>query len=120
MSEFQGTILTQPLLGKSALITGGAKRIGRSVALTLAAAGADITITYKASADEAAKTVAAIEALGRRAFAIQCDVRSEASVRETISATIAQHGHLDILINNAAIFETAALDQISVAQWDAM
>ena len=108
------------LTNKSALITGGAKRIGRAIALALAAAGADITITYRTSADEAVETVDAIEQLGRRAFAIECNVRSEASIRVAVTAAIARHKRLDLLVNNAGLFETAPLDQLTLAQWDAV
>src|SRR5438309_539912 len=108
------------LSGKSALVTGGAKRIGRAIALRLAEAGADVTITYLESADEAVETVDAVEQLGRRGFALQCDVRSEVSVRQAIATTVGEHGRLDILVNNAAVFESAALDSLSVAQWDAV
>jgi 3-oxoacyl-[acyl-carrier protein] reductase/pteridine reductase len=107
-------------LGKSALVTGGAQRIGRAIALSLARAGADVTITYRTSADEAVETVDAIEQLGRSGYALECDVRSEESVRSAVAATLAEHGRLDILVNNAAIFETATLDQMSVSQWDAV
>lgn len=107
-------------LGQSALVTGGAKRIGRAIALALARAGADVTITYRTSADEAVETVDAIEQLGRRGFALQCDVRSEDSVRAALKAAIAEHGRLDILVNNAAVFETAALDTLTLEQWDAV
>ncbi len=65
------------LSGKSALVTGGARRIGRAIALALARAGADITITYRESASDAERTVHQICALGRRAQAIACDIRSE-------------------------------------------
>ena len=109
-----------PLTGKSALITGGAKRIGRAIALALAASGADITITYRTSSDEAVETVDAIEQLGRSAFAIECNVRSEASIRVAVTAAVARHKRLDILVNNAGLFETAPLDQLSLAQWDAV
>jgi NAD(P)-dependent dehydrogenase (short-subunit alcohol dehydrogenase family) len=112
--------LVTSLSGKSALITGGARRIGRAIALELAHAGADITITYRSSADEAVETVDAIEQLGRRGFAIECNVRSEQSVRDAIASTIAEHNHLDILVNNAGLFETAPLDQLTLPQWDAM
>jgi 3-oxoacyl-[acyl-carrier protein] reductase/pteridine reductase len=108
----------QPLSGKSALVTGGARRIGRQIALTLAGAGADLTITYRESETEADQTIKAIEALGRRAVAVKCDVRSETSVREAIAASIAFHGRLDLLVNNAAVFESAPLDKITLAQWD--
>jgi len=108
------------LSGKSALVTGGAKRIGRAIALALGQAGADVTITYRTSADEAVETIDALEQLGRRGYALECDVRSEQSVRSAVGRTVAEHGRLDILVNNAAIFETAALDTLSVAQWDAV
>src|SRR3954470_11776546 len=98
-----------PLSGKAALVTGGARRIGRAIALALAAAGADVTVTYRNSADDAVETVDAIEQLGRRGFALQCDVRSEASVREAVADALSEHNRLDILVNNAAVFETAAL-----------
>jgi len=109
-----------PLSGKSALVTGGAQRIGRAIALSLARAGADVTITYRTSADEAVETVDAIEQLGRKGYALACDVRSEESVRGAVAATIAEHGRLDVLVNNAAIFETAALDQMTLDQWNAV
>ena len=108
------------LSGKSALVTGGAKRIGRAIALSLAQAGADVTITYRTSADDAVETVDAIEQLGRRGYALDCDVRSEHSVRGAVAGAVAEHGRLDILVNNAALFETAALDTLSVEQWDAV
>jgi NAD(P)-dependent dehydrogenase (short-subunit alcohol dehydrogenase family) len=109
-----------PLTGKSALVTGGAKRIGRAIALALAGAGADVTITWRGSGDDAVETVDAIEQLGRRGFALECNVRSEQSVRDALAATLAEHGRLDILVNNAAIFESAQLDQITLEQWDAI
>ena len=109
-----------PLSGKAALVTGGARRIGRQIALALAQAGADVAITYLSSDAEAAATVSALEALGRRALAVPCDVRSEASVRDAIAAAVACLGRLDLAVNNAAVFETAPLESLSVAQWDAV
>ena len=108
------------LSGKSALVTGGARRIGRAIALSLAGSGADVTITYRTSADDAVETVDAIEQLGRRGYAVECDQRSESSVRQAIASTVQEHGRLDILVNNAAIFETAALDTLSLEHWDAV
>ena len=72
---------TFDLCGKSALVTGGARRIGRAVALALARAGADVAITYRSSQAEAAQTAAALTALDVRGVALKCDVRSEASVQ---------------------------------------
>jgi 3-oxoacyl-[acyl-carrier protein] reductase/pteridine reductase len=111
---------TLPLLGKSALVSGGARRIGREIALTLTAAGADLTITYRNSRSEALETVQAIEELGRRAQAVECDVRSEAAVRAAVAAAIGFHGRLDLLVNNAAVFASAPLDQIALEDWDAV
>jgi 3-oxoacyl-[acyl-carrier protein] reductase/pteridine reductase len=109
-----------PLSGKSALVTGGARRIGRAIAMALSAAGADVTITYKTSVTEAASTVREMEATGGRALAVCCDVRSETEVQGAIAAATSKFGRLDLLVNNAAIFETAQLDQITLEQWDAV
>jgi 3-oxoacyl-[acyl-carrier protein] reductase/pteridine reductase len=110
----------QLLSGKSALVTGGARRIGRGIALALAGAGADVALTYLKSSDDAARTAAEIEALGCRALAVECDVRSEASVRQAIADATGKFGRLDLLVNNAAVFETAPLESITLEQWDAV
>lgn len=108
------------LAGKSALVTGGARRIGRAIALALASAGADITITYRTSEGEARQTARDLGDAGRRAQAVHCDVRSENSVRAAVAAAAAFHGRLDVLVNNAAVFETARLESMSIEQWDAV
>jgi 3-oxoacyl-[acyl-carrier protein] reductase/pteridine reductase len=110
----------QTMSGKSALVTGGARRIGRGIALALARAGADVAITYRSSRDEAAQTACEIEDLGCRALAVECDVRSEASVRAAIAATTGRFGRLDVVVNNAAVFEQVSLERISLEQWDAV
>ena len=108
------------LKNQVALVTGAAKRIGRNLALTLAEAGADVTITYRDSAADAERTVEELRKFQVRAAAYQCDVRSPGDIQRTIDAVVAEFGRLDILVNNAGLFETAALEQISVEQWDAM
>ncbi|MGB8539191.1 MAG: SDR family oxidoreductase [Acidobacteriaceae bacterium] len=105
---------------KTALVTGAAKRIGRSLALSLAAAGADVAITYRGSAAEAQATVEALRKHKVRAMAVQCDVRSQESVAVAVASVVEQFGRLDILVNNAGIFETAVLQSITVVQWDNM
>jgi NAD(P)-dependent dehydrogenase (short-subunit alcohol dehydrogenase family) len=110
----------ETLIGKAALVTGGARRIGREIALELAASGAEVTVTYRKSREEAEETIEAIQKLGRAAIALECDVRSEQSVRSAVCASKDFHGHIDILVNNAAIFESAPLDQISPEQWNAL
>ena len=109
-----------PLAGRRALITGGAKKIGRALALALSAAGADAAITYRGSADEAEQTIADLHALGVKAFAVPCEVREEDSVIRAVDQVVERFGGLDLLVNNAGAFETAALENISVEQWDAM
>ncbi len=101
-------------------MTGAAKRIGRSLALGLAAAGADVAITYKGSKAEAQATVEALKQLNVRAMAVACDVRNLDSVQAAVAAVVGEFGRLDILVNNAGTFETAALESISLAQWDKM
>ena len=113
-------MISQPLIGKSALVTGGARRIGRAIALELAAAGADVTVTYRNSRADAEETLQLIHQLGRQAIALECDVRSEPSVRSAIANSINFHSRLDVLVNNAAIFESAPLDQLTLEQWDAV
>jgi NAD(P)-dependent dehydrogenase (short-subunit alcohol dehydrogenase family) len=105
---------------KTALVTGAAKRIGRSLALRLAEAGADVAITYMASVAEAQATVEALQQFKVRAMAVHCDVRDPESVAAAVAAVAKEFGRLDILVNNAGTFETAVLQSITVAQWDKM
>ncbi|MGO4210819.1 SDR family NAD(P)-dependent oxidoreductase [Terriglobus sp. 2YAB30_2] len=108
------------LSGKRALVTGGARRIGRAIALELARAGADVTITYRESAAEAERVVSEIKALSVAAYAISCELRLPQSVREAVHRAAETMGGLDLLVNNAGRFETAALEHLTVEQWDAM
>jgi pteridine reductase len=105
---------------RRALVTGAAKRIGRSLALGLAAAGADVAITYNGSKAEALETVGALQQLNVRAMAVACNVRNPDSVQAAVAAVVEQFGGLDILVNNAGTFETAVLQSITLAQWDKM
>lgn len=109
-----------PLQGKRALVTGGAKRIGRALALELARAGADVAITYRGSEQDAERTVADLKDFGVDAFALNCDVQSEVSVQRAVGKAVERLGGLDVLVNNAGAFETVALESISLAEWDAM
>jgi NAD(P)-dependent dehydrogenase (short-subunit alcohol dehydrogenase family) len=108
------------LAGRSVLVTGGARRLGREIALTLARAGADVTISYRTACEEAAATVRAIQATGRRAQAVPCDVRDEDRVKAAVAAAADFSGRLDVVVNNAAIFESVKLEEISLEQWDAV
>ena len=113
------------LQDKVALVTGGAKRIGKGIAFALAEEGANVAITYRDSADEARETVRELEDLGIRAAAVHANLRRPDSIQAAVGRVAAEFGRpdfggIDILVNNAGLFETAALEKISVEQWDAM
>lgn len=110
----------RPLAGRRALVTGGAARIGRGLALALAKAGADVTITFRGSTAAAERTVSELRETGVTAMAVSCDVREETSVVAAVDAAVGALGGLDLLVNNAGVFETAPLESITVEQWDAM
>lgn len=110
----------KPLRGKTALITGAARRLGRASALALAEAGADVAITFRNSARDARETVVDLCGLGVRAFALQCDVTDEASIRTMMKEAGRELGRIDILVNNAANYETAEFEKLTVRQWDAI
>ena len=108
------------LQGKTVLVTGAARRIGRSIALALAERGANTAITYLASQAEAEETVHALGAHNTDALAVRCDLRDPESIQQTMASVIEEFGQLDLLVNNAGIFESEALEDITVEQWDAM
>jgi 3-oxoacyl-[acyl-carrier protein] reductase/pteridine reductase len=110
----------RPLSGKRTLVTGAAKRIGRAIALRLAASGANVAITYLGSQAEAEETVRDITRLDVDALAVRTDLGNPLSIRETVGAVVAEFGGLDILVNNAGMFESDALESITVEQWDQM
>lgn len=107
-----------PLTGQVALITGAAKRIGRSIALRLAADGADIVVNYASSKPEADMLVAEIKSAGRRAIAVQADVSHRSDVQKLFSAAENEFGRLDILVNNAGTFFPAKFEELTEEQWD--
>ena len=101
-----------------ALVTGGARRVGRAFSLALAEAGCDVVVNYHGSAAEAATTVADIESGGRRAVAIQADIARTADIARLVSETERAFGRLDILINNASLFERTPFENITEHDWD--
>ena len=114
------TDVGQPLRGKACLITGGAKRLGRASALALAQAGADVAITFLNSAREAQRTVVDLSGFGIRAFALRCDITSEASVKSMMKEAGRELGRIDILVNNAGNYDTADFERLTLRQWDAI
>jgi 3-oxoacyl-[acyl-carrier protein] reductase/pteridine reductase len=107
-----------PLAGQVALITGAAKRIGRSIALRLAADGADVIVNYASSKPEADALVTEIKSIGRRAIAVKADVSQRLDVQKLFSATENEVGRLDILVNNAGTFFPAKFEELTEEQWD--
>jgi NAD(P)-dependent dehydrogenase (short-subunit alcohol dehydrogenase family) len=106
------------LTGKVGLVTGAAKRIGRSVALRLASEGADVVVNYRTSKSEAAEVVAQITAKGRRAVAVQADVAKRLDVLAMFAAVEKEFGRLDILVNNVGMFFPAKFEELTEEQWD--
>jgi 3-oxoacyl-[acyl-carrier protein] reductase/pteridine reductase len=88
--------------------------------MALARAGADVAITFLDSAREAKETVVDLSGSGVRAFALRCDVTDEGSVRSMMKEVGRELGRIDILVNNAANYETAEFERLTVRQWDAM
>jgi len=109
-----------PFAGQVALVTGGAKRIGRSIALQLAKDGADVVVNYQRSNKDAEELVSTIAATGRRAVALQADVSKGADVKSLFAEISRRMGRLDILVNNAGMFFTANVLELKEEQWDAI
>ena len=107
-----------PLTGKVALVTGAAKRIGRSVALRLASEGADVIVNYRGSKAKAEDVVAQISASGRRAMLIRADVAKRTEVLALFATVEKEFGRLDILVNNAGMFFPAKFEELTEEQWD--
>ncbi len=106
------------LSGKTAVVTGGSRGIGRAIALRLATQGADVCISYKGNTAAAEKTVADIEALGRKSFAVQADSADPDSAKELISTALEQLGHIDILVNNAGITRDDLIMRMKPEDWN--
>ncbi len=94
---------------KVALVTGASRGIGKACALELARRGCDIAVNYCSNAEQAAKTVVEIEALGRRAVAYQADTADLYAVKQMFRAVVRDFGKIDILVNNAGVVDDAYL-----------
>jgi len=107
-----------PLEGRVALVTGAARRIGRSIALKLAADGADVVVNYRSSKNDADQVTAEITSGGRRAMVWQADVSRRDEVQKMLAAVERAFGRLDILVNNAGVFFPAKFEQLTEDEWD--
>jgi 3-oxoacyl-[acyl-carrier protein] reductase len=105
------------LTGKVALVTGGARNIGRAISLSLAAGGAAVVVNARTSLADAEKTVAMIHAGGGKAAPHLADVTEAAAVAGLIDATIGQFGRLDFLVNNAAVRGETPFAEIKLEEW---
>lgn len=118
--------MSYDLTGKTALITGGSRSLGRATALRLAREGADVILTYRSRAAEADAVVAEIEALGRKAVALQVDLEGTAGIPAFVAqvAKVGEdlfgHDRIDVLVNNAGIERGGVFGTVSEEDWDAM
>jgi 3-oxoacyl-[acyl-carrier protein] reductase/pteridine reductase len=110
----QGTILKE----KTVLITGAARRLGRAIAVAMAQAGANVPFTYLSSSKESEHTLLEVEKAGAQGLAIQCDIRQQGSVKQAVQSVLDRFQKIDLLINNAGVFKSARIEDITAEQWD--
>ncbi|MCM3087390.1 3-oxoacyl-[acyl-carrier-protein] reductase [Bhargavaea ginsengi] len=106
------------LTGKSAIVTGASRGIGRAIAIALAKEGAKVTVNYAGSEDKAAETVRMIEQAGGEAIAIRASVSSAEDVKQLVDGTVERFGSVDILVNNAGITRDNLLMRMKEEEWD--
>jgi 3-oxoacyl-[acyl-carrier protein] reductase len=106
------------LTGKVALVTGGSRGIGAAICRRLAEQGADVAFTYRQGAPAAQAVASAIEAAGRRGWAVQADSADAAAVGQAVETVVARFGRLDILVNNAGIFPNGPFEDVTVDELD--
>lgn len=106
------------LTGRAALVTGGGHRVGRALVLALARAGADIALHFHGSEEASERTAAEVESLGRRVVRLRADLADADEAAALASRAVDALGRLDVLVNNAALFETAPFLDVTPADWD--
>ena len=108
------------LAGRTALVTGGGRGIGKAIALALANAGCDVAVNYVSREADASATAEAIRGLGRRALPVQGDVTRGADIERMLTTVESGLGPTDVLVNNAGRLRIETLEQMSEASWDEM
>ena len=103
--------------GRAALVTGGSRRIGKVIALALAAAGADVAVTYRTREREARSVVQEVAQAGRRSLAVRADLTRPADCRRAVAAAARRFGRLDILVNNVGEWIVKPVESTSLAEW---
>lgn len=106
------------LKGKTALVTGAAKRVGREIALGLARRGANIVVHYNSSAEDARRTVSEIKALGVDALAVKADQSKARQVQIAVARALQHFHRIDVLIASAAVYKKTPFDTLTEADWD--
>ncbi len=106
------------LVGRTAIVTGGAKGIGRGIAEAFANEGADVAIADVATNDQASPVIETIKRAGRRGLFVQTNVADEQQVQSMVESVHVAFGHIDILVNNAGIFTQSLVENLSIADWD--
>ncbi len=105
------------LTGRTALVTGGSRGIGRAIVLRLATQGADVAFSYKGNAAAAQATAGDVQAKGRRALAIQADARSAEGADALVKQVLGEFGKIDILVNNAGITRDNLIMRMAPDEW---
>lgn len=106
------------LEGKNAIVTGGSQGIGAAISLDLAKEGANVCLTYRKHEDEALKYAAEVEAMGRKALAVKCDISVFSEAEAVVTAAMEKFGSIDILVNNAGMNWDGVSWKMTEEQWD--
>ncbi|MPY85484.1 MAG: glucose 1-dehydrogenase [Actinophytocola sp.] len=107
----------ETLVGKTAIVTGAGRGLGRAMAVALAEAGADVSLAAR-SKDQLEAVTAEIDQRGRRALSVPTDVTDATAVQNLVDTTVAQLGRLDILVNNSGVIDSTPLLEQDPAEWD--
>ena len=106
------------LNGKTALVTGGAKRLGKTIVHALAERGCQLIVHYHTSQTEAEETLNELHTSGHEAIVLQSDITKEADVENMIEQAVERFGRIDVLVNNAAVFYRTPIDTVTFDDWE--